>query len=96
MNNARDIIVRPLVTEKSISSQDKTNTVVFEVKRDANKIAIKQAIEEIFKVKVESVNVVNQKPKTKRMGRYEGKANNLKKAYIKLKEGSKIDILADK
>lgn len=96
MNNARDIIVRPLVTEKSISSQDKTNTVVFEVKRDANKIAIKQAIEEIFKVKVESVNVVNQKPKTKRMGRYEGKTNNLKKAYIKLKEGSKIDILADK
>ena len=96
MNNARDIIVRPLVTEKSISAQDKTNTVVFEVKRDANKIAIKQAIEEIFKVKVESVNVVNQKPKTKRMGRYEGKTNNLKKAYIKLKEGSKIDILADK
>ena len=96
MNNARDIIVRPLVTEKSISAQEKTNTVVFEVKRDANKIAIKQAIEEIFKVKVESVNVVNQKPKTKRMGRYEGKTNNLKKAYIKLKEGSKIDILADK
>ena len=96
MNNARDIIVRPLVTEKSISAQDKQNTVVFEVKRDANKIAIKQAIEEIFKVKVESVNVVNQKPKTKRMGRYEGKTNNLKKAYIKLKEGSKIDILADK
>ena len=96
MNNAREIIVRPLVTEKSISAQDKANTVVFEVKRDANKIAIKQAIEEIFKVKVESVNVVNQKPKTKRMGRYEGKTNNLKKAYIKLKEGSKIDILADK
>lgn len=96
MNNARDIIVRPLVTEKSISAQDKQNTVVFEVKRDANKIAIKQAIEEIFKVKVESVNVVNQKPKTKRMGRYEGKANHLKKAYIKLKEGSKIDILSDK
>ena len=96
MNNAREIIVRPLVTEKSISAQDKANTVVFEVKRDANKIAIKQAIEEIFKVKVESVNVVNQKPKTKRMGRYEGKTNNLKKAYIKLKEGSKIDILSDK
>jgi len=96
MNNARDIIVRPLVTEKSISAQDKNNTVVFEVKKDANKIAIKQAIEEIFKVKVDSINVVNQKPKTKRMGRYEGKTNQLKKAYVKLKEGSKIEILQDK
>ena len=96
MSNARDIIVRPLVTEKSISSQEKQNTVVFEVKKGTNKIAIKKAIEEIFNVKVESVNVVNQKPKTKRMGRYVGKTNNVKKAYIKLKEGFKIDILQDK
>lgn len=96
MLNARDIIVRPLVTEKTMSAQDNNNTVVFEVKKGTNKIAIKQAIEEIFKVKVDSVNVVNQKPKTKRMGRYVGKTNNLKKAYIKLKEGYKIDILADK
>ena len=96
MSNARDIIVRPLVTEKSMKAQDNNNTVVFEVKKGVNKIAIKQAVEEIFKVKVESVNVVNQKPKTKRMGRYEGKVNQLKKAYVTLKEGSKIDILTDK
>lgn len=96
MLNARDIIVRPLVTEKTMSTHDSNNTVVFEVKKGTNKIAIKQAIEEIFNVKVEAVNVVNQKPKTKRMGRYEGKTNNLKKAYIKLKEGYKIDILADR
>ena len=96
MSNARDIIVRPLVTEKSIKSQDNNNTVVFEIKKGTNKIQVKKAIEEIFNVKVESVNVVNQKPKAKRMGRYEGKTNAVKKAYIKLAEGSKIEILADK
>ena len=96
MSNARDIIVRPLVTEKTIKAQDTNNTVVFEVKKGTNKIQIKQAIEEIFKVKVDSINVVNQKPKTKRMGRYEGKTSAVKKAYVKLKEGSKIEILQDK
>ncbi|MBQ1341618.1 MAG: 50S ribosomal protein L23 [Erysipelotrichaceae bacterium] len=95
MSNARDIIVRPLVTEKTMA-QENQNTVVFEVAKGTNKIQIKQAIEEIFNVKVDSINVVNQKPKTKRMGRYVGKTNHLKKAYIKLKDGYKIDILADK
>lgn len=96
MSNARDIIVRPLVTEKTIRSNEADNTVVFEVAKGTNKIQIKQAVEEIFNVKVDSVNIVNQKPKTKRMGRYVGKTKNLKKAYVKLKEGSKIDVLADK
>lgn len=96
MSNARDIIVRPLVTEKTIKSEETNNTVVFEVAKGTNKIQIKQAIEEIFNVKVESVNVVNQKPKTKRMGKYVGKTKNLKKAYVTLKEGSKITILQDK
>ena len=96
MSNARDIIVRPLVTEKSIKVQDTNNTVVFEVKKGSNKIQVKQAIEEIFKVKVEQVNVVNQKPKAKRMGRYEGKTSAIRKAYVKLAEGSKIEILSDK
>ena len=96
MSNARDIIIRPLVTEKTMLSQDGNNTVVFEVAKSTNKIQIKQAIEEIFNVKVESVNVVNQKAKPKRMGKYVGKTNNLKKAYVKLKEGYNIDILADK
>ena len=96
MSNARDIIVRPLVTEKTIRSQEAGNTVVFEVRKGTNKIQIKQAIEEIFNVKVANVNIVNQKPKTKRMGRYVGKTNHLKKAYIKLKDGYTIDILQDK
>ena len=96
MSNARDIIIRPLVTEKTMSAQDKNNTVVFEVAKGTNKIQIKQAIEEIFNVKVDSVNVVNQKPKAKRMGRYLGKTNHLKKAYVTLKDGYNIDILTDK
>ena len=96
MSNAREVIVRPLVTEKTIKSQEANNTVVFEVAKGTNKIQIKQAVEEIFNVKVASVNVVNQEPKTKRMGRYVGKVNHLKKAYVKLKDGYKIDILQDK
>ena len=96
MSNARDIIIRPLVTEKTMLSQDGNNTVVFEVAKGTNKIQIRQAVEEIFNVKVESVNVVNQKPRPKRMGRYLGKTNHLKKAYVKLKDGYNIDILADK
>ena len=96
MSNARDIIVRPLVTEKSIKAQDDVNTVVFEVKKGTNKTQIKKAIEEIFNVKVESVNVVNQKAKTKRVGKYVGKTKAIRKAYVKCKDGYKITILQDK
>jgi large subunit ribosomal protein L23 len=61
-----------------------------------NKIHVKQAIEEIYNVKVESVNIVNTKSKTKRVGRYTGKTHAFKKAYIKLAPGSSITILGDK
>lgn len=99
MSNARDVIVRPLVTEKSMNVGETNNTVVFEVKKGVNKIHIKQAIEEIFNVKVASINVVNCPTKQKRMGRYgqyHFETNQVKKAYVKLKDGYKIDILADK
>lgn len=96
MSNARDIIVRPLVTEKTLKSQEANNTVVFEVAKNTNKIQIKQAIEEIFGVKVEKINVSNTKSKTKRVGRYTGKTRAFKKAYVTLKQGHKIDILSDK
>lgn len=99
MNNARDIIVRPLVTEKTIKTQENNNTVVFEVKKGVNKIAIKQAIEEIYKVKVEKINVVNCATKEKRMGKYgqyHYTTKAIKKAYVVLAEGSKIDVLSDK
>ncbi len=99
MTNARSVIIRPLVTEKTMKLNEENNTVVFEVKKGVNKVHIKQAVEEIFNVKVASVNVVNCPTKEKRMGRY-GQyhfvTNQVKKAYVKLKDGSKIDILADK
>ena len=90
------MIIKPVVTEKSLKIQEENNTVVFEVEKSMNKIHVKQAIEEIYKVKVESVNIVNTKSKTKRVGRYTGKTHAFKKAYIKLAEGSSITILGDK
>ena len=96
MSNARDIIIRPLVTEKTLKTQENANTVVFQVKKGANKYQIKAAVEEIFNVKVEEVHTVNCKAKSKRMGRYEGKTNAIKKAYITLAEGNNITILSDK
>lgn len=99
MTNAREIIIRPLVTEKTMKFNDDNNTVVFEVKKGVNKVHIKQAVEEIFNVKVASVNVVNCPTKEKRMGKYgqyHFTTKQIKKAYIKLKDGYKINVLADK
>lgn len=94
MSNARDIILRPVVTEKTLGLNEK-KVYVFKVAKYANKINIKQAVEEIFKVKVASVNTVNVLPKKKRVGRYVGYSQAFKKAYVKLAEGS-IEILKDK
>ena len=91
MNNYRDIIKAPIITEKTSDLQN-NNTVVFSVDTKANKTQIKQAIEKIFNVKVENVNTVNVKPKKKRVGRYVGKTNKVKKAIVKLKEGSSIEL----
>lgn len=92
MSNARDIIIRPIVTEKSMRLTEGFNTFTFEVDKKANKIAIKKAIEEIFNVNVVSVNTVNVRPKTKRVGRYVGKTSAYKKAVVKLKEGQDINL----
>ena len=91
MSNYRDIIKSPIVTEKS-SELAKENVITFSVDPKANKIQIKQAVEKIFDVKVKSVNTINVKPKTKRVGRYAGKTNRVKKAIVKLKEGSSIEL----
>ena len=91
MNNYRDIIKAPIITEKS-SNLAANNVITFCVDVRANKTQIKQAIEKIFNVKVESVNTVNVKPKKKRVGRYVGKTNKVKKAIVKLKEGSSIEL----
>ncbi len=89
-----DIIVRPLVTEKSVKLNETNNVVVFEVKTKANKTEVKQAVEAIFKVKVEKVNIVNVHPKEKRMGRYVGKTKATRKAYVKLAGDNKIDVFS--
>jgi len=91
MSNYRDIIKAPIITEKS-SALAANNVITFSVDTRANKTQIKQAIEKIFNVKVESVNTVNVKPKKKRVGRYVGKTNKVNKAIVKLKEGSSIEL----
>ena len=88
----RDIIKAPIITENSADLAQNKNTITFSVATDANKVQIKQAVEKIFNVKVESVNTVNVKPKKKRVGRYTGKTNKVKKAIVKLREGSSIEL----
>lgn len=90
MSNYRDIIKAPIISEKSAQLRDE-NKYVFSVDTKANKVQIKQAIEAIFKVKVEAVHTINVKPKIKKVGRYYGKTNRVKKAVVKLKEGNSIE-----
>jgi len=92
MSNYRDVIKAPIITEKTTDLKENNNTITFSVDVKANKTQIKQAVEKIFNVKVESVNTVNVKPKKKRVGRYTGKTNKVKKAIVKLSEGSSIEL----
>jgi large subunit ribosomal protein L23 len=87
--NANQIIRRPLVTEKSTTLREEVNVISFEVAGNANKIQVKQAVEELFKVKVEEVRLFNVRGKMKRMGRFVGKRRDWRKAYVRLKEGEK-------
>lgn len=91
MNKKYDIIYAPIITEKSYNMSGE-NKYVFKVDPRANKIEIKQAIESIFDVKVESINTINVHPKKKRVGKYTGMSNKYKKAIVKLAEGSKINL----
>lgn len=88
MENARDVILRPIITERSTELMEE-NKYVFEVAPKSNKTEIKQAVEKIFDVKVESVNTINMKGKPKRMGRFVGKRKDWKKAIVKLAPDSK-------
>ena len=88
MNNY-DIIFAPIITEKS-ASMEENNTYAFKVDVRANKTQIKQAIENAFNVKVEKINTMNNHPKDRRVGRYNGKTNRYKKAIVKLAKGSTI------
>ncbi|MDD6458019.1 MAG: 50S ribosomal protein L23 [Lactimicrobium massiliense] len=90
--SARDIIVRPIVTEKATKMQANGNWIEFEVARDTNKSAVAQAVQEIYHIKPVAVSIVNTKPKVRRVGRYSGKVRAVKKAMVKLPEGQTIDI----
>ena len=88
MKTAHDVIIRPIITEASMSRlADKKYT--FEVASDANKIEIKKAVEEIFKVDVDKVNTISVKSKNKRVGYHLGKTSEWKKAIVTLKPESK-------
>ncbi len=88
----RKILVQPLLTEKVTAMREQSNTVGFLVHPDANRIQIKQAVEALLKVKVERVNVLNVRGKIKRLGRFSGKRSDWKKAFVKLKEGEKLEL----
>jgi large subunit ribosomal protein L23 len=85
-----DIIIAPLVTEKSTDLKEKERLLCFKVHKNSNKINIKKAVEELFKTEVDSVRVMNFRGKEKRFGRYTGKRPSWKKAYVKLKKGAKM------
>lgn len=88
-----NVMKKPLFTEKGMDLKERENKLLIEVSPDANKIEIKKAVEEIFNVKVEKVATIRTKGKKKRMGRFEGRRPNRKKAVITLHEGQKLDFI---
>ena len=93
MNTIYDILLRPLITEKSNLIKDALNKVSFIVHPDANRTQIKEAVEALFKVKVAGVHTAVIRGKMKRMGRHVGKRPNYKKAVVTLKKGYTIDFM---
>ena len=85
----QQVIRRPLITEKATRLKEASNTVCFEVDRDANRIEIAKAVTALFGVKVADVRVANRKGKLKRMGRFLGRRKAWKKAYVRLVEDEK-------
>ncbi len=92
MNNHRLIIDRPIITEKATILRE-DNTYTFRVDRRANKIQIRNAIQAVFDVRVESVRTVSVPSKPKRQGLFQGKKAAWKKAYVTLREGDSIEII---
>ena len=94
MNDHRlmQIILAPIVTEKATFVAEKNNQVAFRVIADATKPEIKAAVELLFKVEVEAVQVLNRKGKAKRFGRFVGRRRNERKVYVSLKDGQEINL----
>ncbi|MCO5120545.1 MAG: 50S ribosomal protein L23 [Burkholderiaceae bacterium] len=95
MNQERlmKVLVAPIVSEKSTMMAEKNEQVAFRVLQDATKPEIKAAVELLFKVQVESVQVLNQAGKTKRFGRHMGRRRNTRKAYVSLAPGQEINFV---
>ncbi len=91
MKDIYEVIKKPLITEKSTLKKEKQNQVAFCVNNNANKIEIREAVERLFKVKVEKVNTLNVLGKRKRRGRIIGKRPDWKKAMVTLSEGERIE-----
>jgi large subunit ribosomal protein L23 len=92
MKPARQVIKMALTTEKGTKLKDEQNKYLFVVDKDSNKLEIKKAVEEIFKVKVRKITTMNIHGKVKRMGRFEGKRPNWKKAVVQLVPGQTIEL----
>ena len=90
MKDPYQIIIRPIITEKSTHLKEANHEVCFEVSRQANKTEIKKAVEQLFKVKVEAVKTQIKVGKWRRVGRNKGQTKTWKKAYVKLREGEKM------
>jgi len=91
VKDLREVIRRPLITEKGTIAKEDNNQLLFEVDRRANKVEIRQAVEKLFDVKVLDVRTVSVKGKDKRMGRIVGRRSDWKKAYVTLAEGQSVD-----
>jgi large subunit ribosomal protein L23 len=89
----RNVLVKPLMTEKSMQRKEELNAVTFQVSVDANKVEIRQAVEKVFNVKVATVRTASHEGKWKRMGKYEGRRPNWKKAIVTLAPGHKIELV---
>jgi len=90
-----EVIKRPIVTEKAVTKKDGERTLCFEVASGANKILVKAAVEQLFKVKVAGVRTTSQVGKLRRRGRFAGYRSDWKKAYVTLKAGEKVPEYAD-
>ena len=86
------VLVAPIVSEKATMVAEKSNAVTFKVLQNATKPEIKAAVELLFKVKVESVQVLNTAGKAKRFGRFEGRRRNVRKAYVSLAPGQESNV----
>jgi large subunit ribosomal protein L23 len=93
MKDPRTVIRHPVVTEKSLVARDENGQYVLAVAIDANKHDVREAVEGLFHVHVKSVNIMKIKGKLKRLGRFEGKRSDWKKAVVKLAKGERIEDL---